>query len=66
MKKSLRLRLAAATAFAMGVAAPAFAAVDPAITTALGDMKTDGAVVGAAVLVAIIAIAVFKILRKAV
>jgi hypothetical protein len=64
MKKSLALRVAAATAFMASV--PAFAAVDASITTALADMKADGLVVAGAVLVAIIAIAAFKILRKAV
>jgi ABC-type proline/glycine betaine transport system permease subunit len=66
MKKSFALRLAAVTAFTMAAVAPAFAAVDASITTALADMKADGLVVAGAVLVAIIAIAAFKILRKAV
>ena len=45
---------------------PAFAAVDAAVTTALSDMKADGLVVAGAIFVAIIAIAAFKLLRKAV
>lgn len=42
----------------------AFAAVPADVTTALGDMKTDGLVVAGLVLVAIIAIAAIKFIRK--
>lgn len=46
--------------------APAFAAVDAAITTKLTEAGTDAAVIGGAVLVLIIGIAAFKFMRKAV
>jgi len=42
----------------------AFAAVPTEVTTAITDMKADGLVVAAAVLVAIIAIAAVKFIRK--
>lgn len=42
----------------------AFAAVPTEVTTALGDMKTDGLTVAAAFLVAVIAIAAFKLMRQ--
>lgn len=42
----------------------ASAAVPADVTTAIGDMKTDGLVVAGAVLVAIIAIAAVKFIRK--
>lgn len=45
-------------------AASAFAAVPAEVTTAIGDMKADGLVVAGAVLVAIIAIAAVKFIRK--
>lgn len=47
------------------VAGSAMAAVPADVTTAISDMKTDGLVVAGAVLVAIIAIAAVKFLRKA-
>lgn len=43
---------------------PALAAVPAEVTTALGDMKTDALAVAGLVLVAIIAIAAFKFMRK--
>ena len=43
----------------------AFAAVPPEVTSAIADMKTDGLVVASAVLVAVIAIAAIKFLRRA-
>lgn len=43
----------------------AFAAVPADVTTAITDMKADGLTVATAVLVAIIAIAAVKFLRKA-
>jgi hypothetical protein len=46
------------------VGAPAFAAVPTEVTTALGDMKTDALAVAALVLVAIIAVAAFKFMRR--
>jgi H2-forming N5,N10-methylenetetrahydromethanopterin dehydrogenase-like enzyme len=42
----------------------AFAAVPAEVTTAIGDMKTDALVVAGAVLVAIIAVAAIKFIRK--
>lgn len=44
----------------------AFAAVPTEVTTALTDMKTDALAVAALVLVAIIAVAAFKFMRKAI
>lgn len=46
------------------VAASAFAAVPAEVTSAVEGMKTDGLVVAGAVLVAIIAIAAVKFIRK--
>lgn len=46
-------------------AVPAMAAVDSGVTTALSDAKADGATVGGAVLVVIVAIAAFKFIRRA-
>ncbi len=40
------------------------AAVPAEVTTAIGDMKTDGAAVAGGVLLAIIAIAAIKFIRK--
>lgn len=42
----------------------AHAAVDPAITTAIGTMQTDAVTVAAAFTVAIIAVVAIKFLRK--
>lgn len=42
----------------------AFAAVPAEVTTAIGDMKADGLTIAGAVLVAIIAVAAVKFLRK--
>ena len=42
----------------------AFAAVPTEVTTALGDMKADALVVAGVVLVAIIAVAAVKFIRK--
>lgn len=46
------------------LAGAAQAAVPSEVTAAVGDMKTDGLVVAGAVLVAIIAIAAIKFIRK--
>lgn len=43
----------------------AFAAIDPAITTAIDTAKTDVGTIGAAVLLVMLAIAVYKWLRRA-
>lgn len=42
----------------------AFAAVPTEVTTALGDMKADALIVAGVVLVAIIAVAAVKFIRK--
>lgn len=63
-KKSAAV-LGAAVTSALVFTAPAHAAVDAAVTTALADMKTDGVVVAGAVFVALIAIVAIKYLRKA-
>jgi hypothetical protein len=44
----------------------ALAAVPADVTTAMTDMKTDALVVGAAFLVAVIAIAALKLMRRAI
>jgi hypothetical protein len=44
----------------------AFAAVPTEVTTAMTDMKADALVVGAAFLVAVIAIAALKLMRRAI
>jgi hypothetical protein len=46
------------------VAGSAHAAVPAEVTTAMGDMKTDALVVGAAFLVALVAIAALKMMRR--
>ncbi len=55
---------AATLASLAATAGSALAAVPAEVTTAVGDMKTDGLVVAGAVLVAIIAIAAIKFIRK--
>lgn len=65
MNKMFRRGAAALGSLAV-TAGSAFAAVPAEVTTAVGDMKTDGLVVAGAVLVAIIAIAAIKFLRKGV
>lgn len=59
-------RFAAGSALVAGSVGSAFAAVPADVTSALGDLKTDGLVIAGAVLVAIIAIAAFKMMRKAI
>ena len=66
MKKALFARLAALSALSTLAAGSAMAAVPAEVTTALTDMKDDGLTIAGAVLVAIIAIAAFKMIRKAV
>lgn len=53
------------TTIATAFSSVAMAAVDPAVSTALGDTKTDVAAVGALGLVIVVAIAGFKYLRRA-
>lgn len=64
--KNLMKKLSAGAAFVVASTAPAFAAVDAAITTKLTEAGTDAAVIGGAVLVLIIGISAFKFMRKAV
>lgn len=64
MKKNLFKKLAVVQTAALVASGSAMAAVPQAVTDALGDMKTDGATIAGAVLVAIIAIAAIKLLRK--
>lgn len=66
MKKNLIKKLAVVQAAALVASGSAMAAVPVEVTTALADMKADGLVVAGAVLVAIIAIAAVKLLRKGV
>lgn len=63
-KKSAAVLGTAATSVLV-FTAPAHAAVDAAVTTVLGEMKTDGVIVAGAVFVALIAIVAIKYLRKA-
>lgn len=65
MFKSIAKKFAVGSAFALSGILPAMAAVDPAVTTALSDAKADGATIGGAVLVVIVAIAAFKYIRRA-
>ena len=62
MNKFARFSLVPASLFAAQLS---HAAVDAAVTTALADLKTDGLAVAGAVFIAIVAIAAFKMLRKA-
>jgi len=64
MRKSLALRLAAVPAFVAATAGSAFADVPAEVTSAVAAMKTDGLAVAGAVLVAIIAVAAIKFIRK--
>lgn len=64
MKKSIALRLAAVPAFLAATAGSAMAALPADATTAIADMKTDGATLAGAFLVVCIAIAAVSILRK--
>lgn len=57
-------RGAVAVGSVVSFAGSAFAAVPTEVTTATADMKADGLVVAGAVLVAIIAIAAIKFIRK--
>ena len=57
------------TALGFALLAPltgAFAAVPTEVTAALGEMKTDALAVASLVLIAIIAVAAFKFMRKAI
>ena len=60
MKNHIKAALAGTALLAQ----QAFAAVPEAVTTELGTMKTDALTVAGLVLVAIIAVAAFKFMRK--
>ena len=62
--KSLSARLALVPAATIAAAGAAHAAVPTDVTDALGAMKDDALVVAGLVLVAIIAVAAFKFMRK--
>lgn len=62
--RNLKLKLAALAASSLALVGPAFAAVPTEVTTAIGDMKTDGLTVATAVLVAIIAVRAIKFIRS--
>lgn len=64
MFQNVKTRLALIPVATMAAAAPVFAAVPTEVTTALADMKADALVVAGLVLVAIIAVAAFKFMRK--
>lgn len=65
MFKSIAKKFAIGSAIAFAGILPAMAAVDAAVTTSLSDAKADGATVGGAVLVVVVAIAAFKYIRRA-
>lgn len=62
--KSISARLALVPAATLAAAGAAHAAVPTDVTDALVDMKTDALVVAGLVLVAFIAVAAFKFMRK--
>lgn len=62
--KSISARLALVPAATLAAAGAAHAAVPADVTTALGTMKDDALVVAGLVLIAIIAVAAFKFMRK--
>lgn len=64
MFQTVKTRLALIPAAALVGAAQVHAAVPSEVTDALGEMKTDALAVAALVLVAIIAVAAFKFMRK--
>lgn len=63
-QKVLGLFLGALSLMALSIA-PSYAAVDPAVTTALTGAGADSLVVGAAVTVILVGIFAIKIVRKA-
>ncbi len=62
--RTVRARAVAVAAAVTAAAGSASAAVPAEVSTAISDMKADGLVVAGAVLVAIIAIAAVKFIRK--
>ena len=53
------------SAVTAALSVPAFAAVPPGVTSAIGDIGVDGATVAWAVLVGLVAIVAVKYIRKA-
>lgn len=66
MFQTIKTRAAAVPAIVLATAAPAFAAVPSEVSDALTEMKADALVVAGLVLVAIIALAAFKFIRRAI
>lgn len=64
MNKQFRFSRSATVATLAGLAGAVQAAVPADVTTAVADMKADGLVIATAVLVAVIAIAAVKFIRK--
>lgn len=64
MTKFVKTRLALVPAALAASAGSALAAVPTEVTTALTEMKADALIVASLVLVAIIAVAAFKFMRK--
>ena len=64
MFKSITRQVAVGSALVGGAVAPVLAAVPAEASTALEAMKTDGLAVATIVLVALIAVAAFKFMRK--
>ncbi len=62
----MKRKLQALAVLATTTAGTAMAAVPEGVTTAMADLKTDAIVVATAFLVAIIAIAAFKMMRRGV
>lgn len=62
----MKKKLAALVALSAGVAGSAIAAVPPEVTAAISDGKTDTLAVAGGALVIIIAVAVFKYMRRGV
>ena len=63
---ALLKKIGVGAAVVVASTAPAFAALDAALTTKLTETGTDAAALGAAVLVVIVGIAAFKYMRRAV
>jgi len=61
---NIKTRLALVPAALAATAGSAFAAVPTEVSTAMADMKADALTVAGLVLVAIIAVAAFKFMRK--
>ncbi len=62
--KNLYSKIVLSFAGLIAMVSTSHAAVDPAVTTALADAKTDSVEVAGAVLVVLVAIAAFRYIRK--